>query len=91
MRKLGIQEQNPYRRPYRKTHAANCMEQDILLLVRYFAQKQRRCESGCSGFERFDRLYSHQDFYRIFFETRATSSSNLESKSLRIGDWFDSL
>src|SRR5579864_8917828 len=27
----------------------------------------------------------HFEFYRIFFETRSTNSSNLESKSLRIG------
>jgi hypothetical protein len=34
---------------------------------------------------------SHQELYRVFFETRATNSSNLESKSLRMGDWFDFL
>jgi hypothetical protein len=31
------------------------------------------------------------EFYRIFFDARATNSSTLESKSLRIGDWFDFL
>jgi hypothetical protein len=28
--------------------------------------------------------------YRVF-DARATNSSNLESKSFRIGDWFDFL
>jgi len=31
------------------------------------------------------------EFYWVFFETRATNSSNLESKSLRMGDLFDFL
>ena len=30
----------------------------------------------------------HFEFYRLLFDARATNSSNLESKSLRIGDWF---
>jgi hypothetical protein len=29
--------------------------------------------------------------YRVLFDARATNSSNLDSKSLRIGDWFDFL
>jgi len=33
----------------------------------------------------------HFGSYRFFFETRATNSSNLESKSFRMGDWFDFL
>jgi hypothetical protein len=33
----------------------------------------------------------NSESYRVLFETRATNSSNLESKSLRIGDWFDFL
>jgi hypothetical protein len=33
----------------------------------------------------------HSEFYWIFFETRATNSSNLESKSFRMGDLFDFL
>ena len=31
------------------------------------------------------------DFYRVLFDARATNSSNLESKSFRMGDWFDFL
>ena len=30
------------------------------------------------------------ELYRILLKTRATNSSNLESKSFRMGDWFDS-
>ena len=33
----------------------------------------------------------HYGFYLISFETRATKSSNLESKSFRMGEWFDFL
>jgi len=33
----------------------------------------------------------HFEFYWVFFATQATNSSNLESKSLKIGDWFDFL
>jgi len=34
----------------------------------------------------------HFEFlYWLFFDARATNSSNRESKSLRIGDWFDFL
>ena len=33
----------------------------------------------------------HSEFYWVFFETRATNSSNLESRSFRMGDWFDFL
>jgi hypothetical protein len=29
--------------------------------------------------------------YRVLFDARATNSSNLESKSFRMGDWFDFL
>jgi hypothetical protein len=31
----------------------------------------------------------HSQFYWVFFEARATNSSNLESKSFRTGDSFD--
>ena len=31
------------------------------------------------------------EFYRVLFDARAINSSNLESKSLRIGDWLDFL
>jgi len=31
------------------------------------------------------------EFYRVLFDARATNSSNLESKSFRMGDWFDFL
>ena len=31
----------------------------------------------------------HFEFYRVLIEARATNSSNLESKSFRIGDWFN--
>jgi hypothetical protein len=49
--------------------------------------------------ERFYRIWSpqaffaelHSEFYWVFFEARATNSSNLESKSLRTGDWLDFL
>ena len=37
----------------------------------------------------FTKMYC--EFYLIFFETRSTKSSNLESKSLRMGDWLDFL
>src|SRR6266852_5295294 len=33
----------------------------------------------------------HFEFYRVLSDTRATNSSNLESKSFRMGDWFDFL
>jgi hypothetical protein len=33
----------------------------------------------------------HFEFYRVLSDTRATNSSNLESKSLRMGDGFDFL
>ena len=33
----------------------------------------------------------HSESYRVCFETRATNSSNFESKSFRMGDWFDFL
>jgi len=33
----------------------------------------------------------HFEFYRFLFDTRATNSSNLESRSFRMGDWFDFL
>ena len=33
----------------------------------------------------------HSESYWVFFEARATHSSNLESKSFRMGDWFDFL
>jgi hypothetical protein len=33
----------------------------------------------------------HPQFYWIFFETRATNSSNLESNSFKMGDLFDFL
>ena len=33
----------------------------------------------------------HSESYRVFFETRATNSSDLESKSFRMGDSFDFL
>jgi hypothetical protein len=33
----------------------------------------------------------YSEFYRVFFETRATNSSNLESKSFRMGDSFNFL
>jgi len=39
--------------------------------------------------KRFTEMYS--EFYWVFFETRATNSSNLESKSFRMGDSFDFL
>jgi hypothetical protein len=32
-----------------------------------------------------------REFYRVLFDARATNSSNLESKSFRMGDWFDFL
>ncbi len=38
-----------------------------------------------------DSTKIHSEFYWVFFETRATNSSNLESKSFRMGDWFDFL
>jgi len=31
------------------------------------------------------------EFYWVFFETRVTNSSNLESNSFRMGDLFDFL
>ena len=31
------------------------------------------------------------ELYRVLFNARATNSSNLESKSFRMGDWFDFL
>jgi hypothetical protein len=34
---------------------------------------------------------SHSESYWVFFEARATNSSNLESKSFRAGDSFDFL
>jgi len=34
----------------------------------------------------FSRL--HFKFYRVLLDTRVTNSSNRESKSLRMGDWF---
>ena len=33
----------------------------------------------------------HFKFYGVLFDARATNSSNLESKSFRMGDWFDFL
>ncbi len=33
----------------------------------------------------------HLEFYRVLFDARATNSSNLESKSFRMGDSFDFL
>jgi hypothetical protein len=33
----------------------------------------------------------HFEFYRALWDTRATNSSNFESKSYRTGDWFDFL
>ena len=33
----------------------------------------------------------HFGFYRVLFDARATNSSNLESRSFRMGDWFDFL
>ncbi len=33
----------------------------------------------------------HTKGYRAFFETRATKSSNLDSRSFKMGDWFDFL
>ena len=33
----------------------------------------------------------HFEFYRVFFDARATNSSTLESKSFRMEDWFDFL
>jgi hypothetical protein len=33
----------------------------------------------------------HSESYPVFFETRPTNSSNLESKRFRMGDWFDFL
>jgi hypothetical protein len=33
----------------------------------------------------------HSELQRIFFETRSTNSSSLESKSFRMGDSFDLL
>jgi hypothetical protein len=43
--------------------------------------------------DRVSYKWLHEDgkFYRPFFETRATNSSNLESKSFRMGDLFDFL
>jgi len=38
---------------------------------------------------RFTKL--HSEFYWVFFETRATNSSNLESKSFSMGDLLDFL
>jgi hypothetical protein len=39
----------------------------------------------------YPRYVWETKFHRIFVDARATSSSNRESKSLRIGDWFDFL
>jgi hypothetical protein len=38
---------------------------------------------------RFTKLQS--EFYWVFFEARATNSSDLDSKSFRMGDLFDFL
>lgn len=35
------------------------------------------------------RVWNAVGAYRAFFETRATNSSNLESRSFRMGDGFD--
>jgi hypothetical protein len=62
-----------------------------IAVERTFEKNQRwaRKPSEVNRPNRFAKL--HAEFYWVFFEARATNSSNLESKSFRMGDSFDFL
>jgi len=84
----------------------SCQKRKIRLLASFgrvfpqFFQKPQQCQPFIFGkdvgniFDRgcvLTKPLGNYRVYCVFFETRATNSSNLESKSFRIGDLFDFL
>ena len=59
------------------------------MFIKTSTARMLRPGKGIDRPKRFTEM--HSEFYWIFFETRAINSSNLESRSFRMGDSFDFL